>query len=81
TERKDPEDLLSRRKDAKAAYGISKLSDNYLQCAARGKWSSRDGSLLPMRYRELRLLTDMVSGMTDGFAKSEYDYLLENDFI
>lgn len=81
TQRKSVENLLSRRTDAKAAYGISKMSDNYLQCAAKGKWSSRDGSTLPMRYRELRLLTDMVAGMTDGFAKSEYDYLLENDFI
>jgi dGTPase len=79
--RKDAENLNSRRTDAKAAYGISKISDNYLQCAARGHWKDRDGSFLPMRYRELRLLTDMVSGMTDGYAKSEYEFLHSNDFI
>lgn len=79
--RGNDEDLLSRRSDAKAAYGISKISDNYLQCAARGNWVSRDASFLPMRYRELRLLTDMMSGMTDGYAKLEYDYLSQNDFI
>lgn len=75
------DNLLDRRRDARAAYGISKISDNYLQCAARGQWPSRDGGHLPMRYRELRLLTDMVSGMTDGYAKSEYDSLKENNFI
>lgn len=81
TNRNDIEDLLSPRTDAKAAYGISKISDNYLQCAARGKWIARDNKELPIRYRELRLLTDMVSGMTDGFAQSEYHYLLENNFL
>lgn len=79
--REDVENLVSRRSDAKAAYGIAKISDNYLQCAAKGGWLARDGTSLPMRYRELRLLTDMVSGMTDGFAKGEYEYLKENDFL
>jgi dGTPase len=81
THREDVENLLSKRLDAKAAYGISKISDNYLQCAAKGKWIARDGSFLPMRYRELRLLTDMMAGMTDGYAQLEYDYLRGNDFL
>lgn len=79
--RKLYDDLLSKRMDARAAYGISKLSDNYLQCAAYGQWPARDGGHLPMRYRELRLLTDMVSGMTDGFAKAEYDSLSADGFL
>lgn len=81
TNRKSPEDILSRRLDAKSAFGLSKLSDNYLQCAARNRYIDRNGNELSLRYNELRLLTDMVSGMTDGFAKSEYDFLKANDFI
>jgi len=79
--RKDVDDLRSRRTDAKSAYGISKISDNYLMCAARGGWAARDGSSLPMRYRELRLLTDMMAGMTDGYAQTEYEYLKYNEFL
>lgn len=79
--RKNLDDLNSRRRDAKSAFGISKISDNYLQCAARGGWTARCGTELPIRYRELRLLTDMVSGMTDGFAKSEYEFLAANGFL
>lgn len=81
TNRKDVNNLNSHRTDAKAAFGISKLSDNYLQCADRSTYLDRTGRPLPMRYKELRLLTDMVSGMSDGFAKSEYEFLKENEFI
>lgn len=79
--RADRDDLNSRRLDARAAFGIAKISDNYLQCAARGNWPDRDGTNLPMRYRELRLLTDMMAGMTDGYAKSEYENLKRDGFL
>lgn len=81
TNRKDKNDLRSRPTDANAAFGMSKLSDNYLQCAHRSNYIDRFGKILPMRYKELRLLTDMVSGMSDGFAKAEYEFLKENEFI
>ena len=34
-----------------------------------------DNNGLPIRYRELQLLTDMMSGMTDGFAIELYNDL------
>jgi len=63
-------DLQSNRLSAAAAYGWSLISDNYRQIAHRTKYEDRNGAELPMRYRELRLLTDMIAGMTDGFARS-----------
>ena len=75
------EDINSRRRDARSAYGLSKLSDNYFQRAKNGPCPDRNGAELSMRYKELRLLTDMVSGMTDGFAKAEYDALISDGFL
>jgi dGTPase len=42
------------------AYVYSRISENYRRAAQM--------SDMPMRYRELQLMTDMVSGMTDSFA-------------
>jgi dGTPase len=42
------------------AYVYSRISENYRRVAQR--------SQMPMRYRELQLMTDMISGMTDSFA-------------
>lgn len=70
--RKDFDDIMSRRNSAVAAYGFSIVSDNYVQAAKDCSMLDRDGNALPMRYRELRLLTDMVAGMTDGFARELY---------
>ena len=74
-------DIDSKRTDAKSAYGMSKLSDNYYQRAKANNCVDRHGNEMSMRYRELRLLTDMVSGMTDGYAKAEYDALKADGFI
>lgn len=74
-DRADAVDLKSARKSAAAAYGWSLISDNYRQIAIRDQYIDRNGNPLPMRYRELRLLTDMISGMTDGFAKSLHNQL------
>jgi dGTPase len=65
--RKDWSNLASRRLTASAAYGWTLFSDNYKQNAIRNHYKDRHGKDLPMRYKELRLLTDMVSGMTDGY--------------
>jgi dGTPase len=54
----------SQRKTAFTAYAYSLISDNY-RCIFE-EWNS--AFPLPLRYFELQLLTDMVSGMTDGFA-------------
>jgi dGTPase len=62
--------LSSRRTTAAAAYGWSLISDNYKQRAIRNSYKDRDGKELPVRYQELRLLTDMMSGMTDGYLMS-----------
>jgi dGTPase len=66
-EREKPEKLDSKRLSARAAFGWTLFSDNYKQNAIRNHYKDRDGKDLPMRYKELRLLTDMLSGMTDGY--------------
>lgn len=60
------DDLRSRRKTAIDAYVFSLVSPNYLEDAVLSRKS--DGVAGTMRYRELRLLTDMIAGMTDSFA-------------
>lgn len=66
-QREKPEKLGSKRLSASSAYGWTLFSDNYKQNAIRNHYKDREGNDLPMRYKELRLLTDMVSGMTDGY--------------
>lgn len=60
------DDIQSRRKSARSSYIFSLISPNYVQqaCAPDVQGSNANG----MRYRELRLLTDMISGMTDTYA-------------
>ncbi|HWU85695.1 MAG TPA: hypothetical protein VN253_00365 [Kofleriaceae bacterium] len=58
----------SRRTTAKAAYVYSLISDSY-----RWHFEHSDASGLTIRYRELQLLADMISGMTDGFAVDMYE--------
>ncbi len=65
-DREEPE-LGSKRLSASSAYGWTLFSDNYKQNAIRNHYKDRHGNGLPMRYKELRLLTDMVAGMTDGY--------------
>lgn len=61
SDRKDFNELKSRRLTARSKYIYSLISPNYIYQATRSE-------SLGMRYRELRLLTDMISGMTDTFA-------------
>jgi dGTPase len=65
TKRKTFENIESERISARAKYGYALISPNYIEAA-----TSKLGRFNPdvPRYRELRLLTDMVSGMTDTFA-------------
>jgi dGTPase len=64
--RKNFEDIESKRTTAMAKYGWSLVSPNYIEAAKLSQGNSGPSSAV--RYRELRLLTDMVSGMTDTFA-------------
>jgi dGTPase len=64
--RKKFSDIRSKRTTARSKYIFSLISPNYIeQAASQDHTSPVAGDL---RYRELRLLTDMVSGMTDSFA-------------
>ncbi|MBA1233553.1 dNTP triphosphohydrolase [Pseudomonas stutzeri] len=64
--RKKFEDLRSKRIGPRARYVFSLFSPNYIEQAVNPKNPTE--LALNLRYRELRLLTDMISGMTDTFA-------------
>ncbi|MDD4600974.1 MAG: dNTP triphosphohydrolase [Negativicutes bacterium] len=57
------------RADPFQRYTYGQLSENYRRIAEDSQ------SSLPPLYRNFQLLTDMISGMTDGFAVSLYDDL------
>lgn len=60
------DDILARRSGAKNKYVFALISQNYLEDASRS--DNVGGIAASVRYRELRLLTDMISGMTDTFT-------------
>jgi dGTPase len=62
----DFDDILARRSGAKNKYVFALISQNYLEDASRAVNAA--GIAASVRYRELRLLTDMLSGMTDTFT-------------
>lgn len=66
SEREDIEDIESKKLNARSSYIFSLISPNYLEQASSAGGFGTGASGL--RYRELRLLTDMVSGMTDTYA-------------
>lgn len=66
--RKDPSRIDSRRTDAFSRYAYSLISSNYIEAATDVTQAGSDSCAKRLRYRELRLLTDMISGMTDSFA-------------
>jgi len=66
SDRKDQMDIRSKRRGARARYVFSLISPNYIEQAVNSKILQEPEA--DLRYRELRLLTDMVSGMTDTFA-------------
>lgn len=61
TDRADATDLSSRRPPL-SGYVYSLISENYRRVA------EGPNNRMPMRYRELQLVTDMISGMSDSFA-------------
>lgn len=73
SDREKVDDITSRRRSPAAKFGWSLISPNYIEQAKRLATGSADCSSI--RYAELRLLTDMVSGMTDTFAMKLWDDL------
>lgn len=67
------DNILARRSGAKNKYVFALISQNYLEDASRS--ASSDGIAGSVRYRELRLLTDMISGMTDTFTMKLWEDL------
>ena len=63
---RETDDLRSNRRSARARYVFGLVSPNYIEVAEDA--AARSGQAGGLRYRELRLLTDMMSGMTDTFA-------------
>ena len=58
----------SRRNTPFAAYVYSRISRNYRRVFEDNVFQYRGPQFLPVRYREMQLLTDMISGMTDRFC-------------
>jgi dGTPase len=65
-DREELGDITSRRQSSLSKYVYSLISPNYIEAAKESSCTSGHASRL--RYREIRLLTDMISGMTDEFA-------------
>lgn len=65
-ERKEENKIDSARTTARSRFIYSLVSANYIEAALEGKNENIEADHL--RYRELRLLTDMLSGMTDQFT-------------
>ena len=72
TDRESYMDVGSRRVTPFAAYVYSRLSRNYRQVFEGQVNCYRPFQALPIRYREMQLLTDMISGMTDRFCLDLY---------
>lgn len=78
TEREDANDPASNRKDPFASYVYGSIVSRNYKRILEGR---RQNASLPLRYYELQLLTDMISGMTDGFAMKLYKDLKRFDHV
>lgn len=72
SQREDYEDLSSDRTTPFAAYVYSRISKNYRRMFEGKVHQYHRDPGLPIRYKEMQLLTDMVSGMTDQFCIDLY---------
>lgn len=68
TERETLADVSSSRGNPFASYVYSRISKNYRRIFEDKIVRYHPDEKLPIRYRELQLLTDMISGMTDQFC-------------
>jgi dGTPase len=78
TDRVDRSDPGSARCTAESTYVYSRISENYRRAFESAVPSH---AVLPLRYRECQLLTDMISGMTDRFAMSLHEELRGQGFL
>lgn len=68
-DRKETGDTRSKHSSPFSSYAYNRISENYRRIF------ESDNNKMPVRYRELQLLTDMISGMTDSFALDLYSEL------
>ena len=68
-------DVTTNRTNPFANYVYSRLSRNYRRVFEKNIQYSYEHDCLPVRYREMQLLTDMISGMTDQFCIDLYEDL------
>ena len=73
TERKDYITVNSRRTSVFANYVYSRISKNYRRVFEGDVVEYHQNQQLPIRYKEMQLLTDMVSGMTDRYCIDLHD--------
>lgn len=61
-----------------ARYAYGRISENYRRVFEdRASSTGGDNAHLPVRYRELQLMADMVAGMTDQYALDLHQELQE----
>jgi dGTPase len=78
TDRESRDKVGSPRKSPFARYAYGRISENYRRVfEGRLPSTGRGDSELPIRYRELQLLMDMVAGMTDQYALDLHGELKE----
>ena len=75
TDRKCYEDVASDRRSPFSAYVYSRISKNYRRVFEGHVTRYHHHKDMPIRYREMQLLTDMLSGMTDQFCLDLYSEL------
>ena len=75
SDRKSFEDPSSKRRSPFSAYVYSRISKNYKRIFENAITEYHGDQPLPIRYKEMQLLTDMVSGMTDQFCIDLYNDL------
>ncbi|WP_150007395.1 dGTP triphosphohydrolase [Iodidimonas nitroreducens] len=78
SDRKDYENLDSKRNSPFSAYVYSRISINYRRIFEGKIEQYHPKANLPIRYKEMQLLTDMVSGMTDQFCIDLHDDFLKH---
>jgi dGTPase len=75
SDRKIFDDPSSKRRSPFSAYVYSRISKNYKRIFENAITKYHGDQPLPIRYKEMQLLTDMVSGMTDQFCIDLYNDL------
>lgn len=77
-ERENYHDLDSKRTSPFAIYVYTRISKNYRRIFEGKIEKYHTDPDLPIRYKELQLLTDMVSGMTDQFCMDLHEDFLKH---